>query len=507
MANTIRIKRRLSGPAGAPTSLENAELAFNEVDSILYYGQGTGGVGGSATSILAIAGPGAFVTLSSIQTISGQKTFSGTVDFTGSTTAVTQASSDDSTKLATTAFVKAQGYGLGSVTSVGLSLPNIFTVTNSPVTSSGTLTATLASQTQNTVFAAPDGVNGAPTFRSLTATDIPSLSSSKISDFDTQVRTSRLDQMAAPTASVSLNNQKITNLAAPEASTDAATRGYVDTAIAGLNWKSSCHLRAASNVALTGVDGTLIIDGHPALTAAEDGYRLLLNGQSTASENGIYSYTVSSGTYTLVRTTDADTYQELIGAAVLVLEGTTYANTAWVQSNHYLTSFSGQTWAQFNGSQSYDAGAGLTLTGNTFAVGTASVTRIVVNANDIDLATTGVSASTYQSVTVDAYGRVTAGSNPTTLAGYGITDAQPLDATLTALAAVTVAADQVIYSTAADTFTVTSLTSFGRNLIGAADATAARTTLGLGSMSTQNSNSVAITGGTIDGVTFDGGSF
>ncbi|MEQ6290538.1 beta strand repeat-containing protein [Vogesella sp. GCM10023246] len=51
------------------------------------------------------------------------------------------------------------------------------------------------------------------------------------------------------------------------------------------------------------------------------------------------------------------------------------------------------------------------------------------------LANSGVVAGTYRSVTVDGKGRVTAGSNPTTLAGYGITDAQPLDSDLTALAA------------------------------------------------------------------------
>jgi hypothetical protein len=64
---------------------------------------------------------------------------------------------------------------------------------------------------------------------SLAASDIPTITASKISDFDTQVRTSRLDQMAAPTASVSLNSQKITSLADPSASSDAATKNYVDT--------------------------------------------------------------------------------------------------------------------------------------------------------------------------------------------------------------------------------------------------------------------------------------
>ena len=87
MANTLRIKRRASGDAGAPSSLANAELAFNEVDDVLYYGEGTGGSGGSATSILAIGGSGAFATLSSAQTISGNKTFTGTLDFSGATIA------------------------------------------------------------------------------------------------------------------------------------------------------------------------------------------------------------------------------------------------------------------------------------------------------------------------------------------------------------------------------------------------------------------------------------
>ena len=74
MANTIRIKRRSSGIAGAPASLQNAELAYNEVDDILYYGKGTGGEGGTATTIPAIAGSGAFVGLAGTQTITGNKT-------------------------------------------------------------------------------------------------------------------------------------------------------------------------------------------------------------------------------------------------------------------------------------------------------------------------------------------------------------------------------------------------------------------------------------------------
>jgi hypothetical protein len=69
MANTIRIKRRASGGgAGAPASLQNAELAFNEQTNVLYYGTGTGGAGGSATSVIAIGGSGAFASTSYVDT-------------------------------------------------------------------------------------------------------------------------------------------------------------------------------------------------------------------------------------------------------------------------------------------------------------------------------------------------------------------------------------------------------------------------------------------------------
>jgi hypothetical protein len=75
MPNVVRIKRRASGSPGAPSTLANAELAFNEVDNTLYYGKGTGGAGGSATTIEAIAGSGAVVMLSGAQTVAGVKTF------------------------------------------------------------------------------------------------------------------------------------------------------------------------------------------------------------------------------------------------------------------------------------------------------------------------------------------------------------------------------------------------------------------------------------------------
>lgn len=69
--------------------------------------------------------------------------------------------------------------GTGTVTSVDLSLP-LYTMSGNPITTTGTITGTLSSQAQNTVFSGPNGSSGTPTFRALVAADIPSLATSKI---------------------------------------------------------------------------------------------------------------------------------------------------------------------------------------------------------------------------------------------------------------------------------------------------------------------------------------
>ncbi len=77
--------------------------------------------------------------------------------------------------------------GTGSVTSVGMSLPSIFTVTGTPVTASGTLSATLTSQTKNMVLAAPVAANGVPTFRTLQDADLPDIAWTKVTSKPTTV--------------------------------------------------------------------------------------------------------------------------------------------------------------------------------------------------------------------------------------------------------------------------------------------------------------------------------
>lgn len=78
MADTFRIKRRASGAAGAPSALLNSEPAYNFVDDILYIGKGDDG-SGNATTIIAIAGAGAFLALTGDQSLAGIKTVTGSL--------------------------------------------------------------------------------------------------------------------------------------------------------------------------------------------------------------------------------------------------------------------------------------------------------------------------------------------------------------------------------------------------------------------------------------------
>lgn len=135
----------------------------------------------------------------------------------------------------------------------------------------------------------------------------------------------------------------------PTNPTEAATKAYVDSAIAGLSWKPAVNLLSTSNVALSGSTGAVSIDGHSPLDSGDSGYRVLLINQTTGSENGIYVYADNGSTYTLTRPSDANAYTELNSATVFIQEGTRYAGTSWVQSNHYLSSFSGQLWVQTAG--------------------------------------------------------------------------------------------------------------------------------------------------------------
>jgi len=147
MANTIRIKRRASGgAAGAPASLENAELAYNEVDDVLYYGKGTGGAGGTATTVEAVAGAGAYLTLSGVQTVTGNKTFSGLVIVptpTANTHAATKLYVDGAISNVATSFTVAGDSGTSQTISSGTDTLTISGGVGLSSVASGTDTVTI----------------------------------------------------------------------------------------------------------------------------------------------------------------------------------------------------------------------------------------------------------------------------------------------------------------------------------------------------------------------------
>lgn len=232
---------------------------------------------------------------------------------------------------------------------------------------------------------------------------------------DTQVATRLAIAGGSMWGPIEMQNFKVTGVATPTADQDAANKAYVDTVAQGLDAKASCVLATTTNITLSGVQ---TVDGF----TADTNDRILVKNQTNAAENGIYAAN-PLGAWT--RTADANTWQELIAAFTFIEKGNTNANSGWVctiPASGTLGS-TAVTWAQFSGAGQIDAGTGMSKTGNTLNVNTASSARIVVGADNIDLATTGVTGGTYRSVTVDAYGRVTAGTNPTTIAGYGITDA------------------------------------------------------------------------------------
>ena len=186
------------------------------------------------------------------------------------------------------------------------------------------------------------------------------------------------------TGTVAVNGSRVTGVAEPLDGTDAANKAYVDNAVTGLSFKEAVNLLATSNISLTGSTNTLVIDSHDPLVSADSGYRILLTGQSTDSENGIYVYADDGATYTLTRSGDSDAFAELQGASVLVLEGAVYGSTGWVQENYATTDFTAQNWVQFSGAGAFTAGDGLTQEGTVFNV--VAGNGITVSADAVSLA-------------------------------------------------------------------------------------------------------------------------
>jgi hypothetical protein len=152
---------------------------------------------------------------------------------------------------------------------------------------------------------------------------------STISDFDAQVRTSRLDQMAAPTIDLSINNHKLTNVLDPTTAQDAATKNYVDTQLAGVTsgqvLKGAVRAVSTANVNIASPGTT--IDG---LTAA-NGDIFLLTGQTTGTQNGPYVFNGSAAAMT--RATNWDTNAEAVLGSYWVVEAGSKADSFALLTN------------------------------------------------------------------------------------------------------------------------------------------------------------------------------
>lgn len=149
----------------------------------------------------------------------------------------------------------------------------------------------------------------------------------------------------------------------PTQALQLASKQYVDSVAQGLNVKTSVLWGTTANITLSGLTTQAGGEWTATLTAGD---RILVKNQSTAANNGIYA--AASGTWT--RTTDADTWNELISAFVFVQDGATLADTGWTCTINQggTLGVTAVTWTQFSGQGTYTAGTGLTLTGTQFSL-------------------------------------------------------------------------------------------------------------------------------------------
>lgn len=153
---------------------------------------------------------------------------------------------------------------------------------------------------------------------------------------------------------------RIVNLGTPTGAGDAATKSYVDSVLYGISWKNPARLVATANVA--SLSGTPNIDS----VATVVGDRVLLTAQTTASQNGLW--VVAAGAWS--RPADFPTGGDAENTAVWAMEGTTYADTAWVCTTNHpaVIDTNNLTFVQFSSVAGYTGGDGIILVGNEFSV-------------------------------------------------------------------------------------------------------------------------------------------
>ncbi len=208
---------------------------------------------------------------------------------------------------------------------------------------------------------------------------------------------------------------RISNVATPTASTDAATKQYVDDVAQGLHVHAPTLAATPDTLAnvttgtitynngASGVGANLVTTGSfdliDGVNVQTSGSRILVKNEANAAHNGIYTWANST---TIVRAADFDTPTEMAGGDfTFVQQGTLYNDTGWVMTDPVTTvGTSPVTWVQFSGAGTYTAGTGLTLNGTQF-----SITNTAVSAGAYG---NGDSVATF---TVNAQGQLTAAAN------------------------------------------------------------------------------------------------
>ena len=217
------------------------------------------------------------------------------------------------------------------------------------------------------------------------------------------------------TGVINVSSARITSLATPTGSTDAATKAYVDAQLQGLDVKNSVRVATTANGTLSSAFANgQTVDGISLAT----GDRILLKDQSTGSENGIYTVNASGAP---TRATDFDENSEVTGGTFFfVEEGTVNADNGFVMTNDGTVTVgtTALVFTQFSGAGSVIAGDALTKSGNTLNVGVDN-SSIEVNSDALRVKASGITNAMLAG-SIDLTAKVT-GALPVGNGGTGLT--------------------------------------------------------------------------------------
>jgi hypothetical protein len=186
------------------------------------------------------------------------------------------------------------------------------------------------------------------------------------------------------TSDSSAGTHRITALAEPTNSEDAATKGYVDGKINGLNWKQAVKVASAADLAAytaagvgaahtltANANGILEVDGVKVETL---GQRVLLKNAAEAKNNGIYTMTTkgeAGAKWILTRSADGSTEAQLLEATAMAEEGTENGDKVFNQTTNpgFVVDTTALTWVEIqSGTAVQGDGTYTTRTGATIAL-------------------------------------------------------------------------------------------------------------------------------------------